>query len=71
MTNYKVGTGFDNRHVKERPAVLPVLGIGLANGVCPIAFGLQRGGFDTAPTFPRDVFSAVTCRPVDGVPYHE
>jgi len=57
--------------LKSGPPWLPVLGIGRANGFRPVAFGLQRGGFDTAPTFPRDVFGAVTCRPIDGVPYHE
>ena len=72
MTSFKLGTGFDKRHIKERcPAVLPVLGIGRANGFRPIVFGLQRGGFDTAPTFPLDVFGAVACYPVDGTPYHE
>ena len=61
MTSIKLGTGFDNPHVKERPAMLPVLDIGRANGFCPIVFGLRREGFDTAATFPRDVFGAVTC----------
>jgi len=37
--------------LKSCPAVLPMLGIGRANGFRPIAFGLQRGGFNTAPTF--------------------
>ena len=61
MTSIKLGTRFDNLHVKERPAMLPVLGIGHANGFCPIVFGLRREGFDTAATFPHDVFGAVTC----------
>ena len=66
-----MGTGFDNRHVKERcPAVLPMLGIVRANGFRPVAFGLQRGGFNTAPTFLRDVFCAVAYHPIDVVPHH-
>ena len=48
-----------------------MFGIGRADGFCAIAFGLQRGGFDLARTFPHDVFGAVACYLVDGAPYHE